>query len=372
MSSKLRSLIALSCLAPAGAMADATTVYGRINISAQQNSIESLQFVSASDTVTTTDVSTTTLENNASRLGFKGSEKFADIGLEGFYQAEFAVYPDDGVEGAESSTIRQRDIFLGIKGGFGAVQAGNFDTPLKKIQNKVDVFNDLQGDINNYITVNDYRRKNSVMYTTPKMNGFVGYIDLILSEGNSKKEEPVSKEKGYENAASLALSYENGGFYSAVAYDKNVVIVEANTLQNDESQVYRLVAQYTLGAWQFGALYDNHDASTYSKVTVAGVDSLVEKENQGSGWIVSSQYTLGQWALKAQYGQTDILRGAEVDRDADVLSIGADFKLSKSTRLYGFYTTESADISWQKTKSTGIVTASQGNDYLGFGGELVF
>ncbi|HMW49047.1 MAG TPA: porin, partial [Cellvibrionaceae bacterium] len=204
---------------------------------------------------------------------------------------------------------------------------------------------------------------------TPKMSGFTGYIDLILSEGNSKEQDAINKEKGRDNAASLALTYEQGGFYGAIAFDKNVVVVESNKNLNDESQVYRLVAQYTLGAWQLGALYDNHDATTYT--AAADNKSLVGKENQG-GWIVSSQYTLGQWALKAQYGQSDILRGAEVERDADVLSLGADYKLSKNTRLFGFYTTESADVSWQKTKSTGTVTASQGNDYFALGGELIF
>ncbi|HRH78192.1 MAG TPA: porin, partial [Cellvibrionaceae bacterium] len=184
MSSKLRSLIALSCLAPIGAMADAPTVYGRINLTAQQNSTEALK-LEANDTVSTSKSDTTTLENNVSRLGFKGSEKFADIGLEGFYLAEYAVYADDGTDGVESATssstsIRQRNIYFGLKGGFGSAQAGFFDTPLKSIQNKVDLFNDLRGDINEYITVNDYRRKNSVMYVTPKMSGFTGYIDLIL------------------------------------------------------------------------------------------------------------------------------------------------------------------------------------------------
>lgn len=372
MSFKLRSLIALSCLAPVGAMADAPTVYGRINLTAQQNSTEALQFVSASDTVTTTQSDTTTLENNVSRIGFKGSEKFADLGLEGFYLAEYAVYADDGVDTNSSGTasIRQRNIYFGVKGAFGSAQAGYFDTPLKSIQNKVDLFNDLRGDINEYITVNDWRRKNSVMYTTPKMNGFTGYVDLMLSEGNSKEQDPVTKDKGRENAASLALSYEHGGFYGAIGYDKNVVVVESTSNINDESQVYRLVAQYTLGAWQFGGLYDNHDATTYTNA--ADNLSTTAKENQGNGWILSSQYTIGQWALKAQYGQSDILRGGEIDRDADVLSLGADFKLSKSTRLFGFYTTENSDLTWKKTKSTGTVTASQGNDYFALGGELIF
>ena len=115
-----------------------------------------------------------------------------------------------------------------------------------------------------------------------------------------------------------------------------MVVVESTNNLNDESQVFRVVAQYTIGAWQLGALYDNHDATTYTPVAPVAGDVLKAKENQGNGWIVSSQYTLGQWALKAQYGQSDILRGGEVDRDADVLSLGADYKLSKKIRVFGF------------------------------------
>lgn len=367
MSSKLRSMIALSCLVPVGAMADAPTVYGRINLTVQQNSKETPSFVSATNSVTTADSTTTTLENNVSRLGFKGSEKFADLGIEGFYLAEYAIYADDGVDGADNSAIRPRNVYFGLKGGFGSAQAGNFDTPLKSIQNKVDLFNDLQGDINNYITVNDYRRKNSIMYTTPKMAGFTGYVDVILSESNTDGKDVNQKEKGADNAASLALSYEKGGLYLAAAFDKNVVVVESNASLHDESQVYRLVAQYTLGAWQLGALYDDHDETRYNPVA-----PLVAREIQGSGWIISSQYTLGQWALKAQYGQSDIMmKSAANERDADVFSLGADYKLSKTTRLFGFYTSEAADLTW-KSGSNPAVTGDESNGYFALGGELIF
>ncbi|RYZ97704.1 MAG: porin [Moraxellaceae bacterium] len=374
MSSKLRSLIALSCLVPVGAMADAPTVYGRVNLSAQQNSLEKLEFDTAANPnkVTTTEITSTTLENNVSRIGFKGSEKFADLGIEGFYLAEYAVYADDGVDGTDNSSIRQRNIYFGIKGDFGVATAGFFDTPLKSIQNKVDLFNDMQGDINNYITVNDYRRRNSVMYTTPKMQGFTGYVDLILSEGNQKEQDAINKEKGRDNAASLALTFDHGGFYGAIGFDKNVAVVESTKNLNDESQVVRVVGQYTIGAWQLGALFDHHDATTYTAAKdVNSVDYLKSTDNKGNGWILSSQYTLGKWALKAQFGQSDILRSAEIDRDANVWSLGADYKLSKATRVFGFFTNEAADITWQKGAAT-PVTASQNNDYLGFGGELVF
>ena len=50
----------------------------------------------------------------------KAAKKFADIGLEGFYLAEYAVYADDGTDGVESATssstsIRQRNIYFGLK-----------------------------------------------------------------------------------------------------------------------------------------------------------------------------------------------------------------------------------------------------------------
>lgn len=367
MSSKLRSMIALSCLVPVGAMADAPTVYGRINLTAQLNSTETPSFVAATNSVTDSETSTTTLESYSSRLGFKGSEKFADLGIEGFYLAEYGIYADDGVDGTDNATFRPRNVYIGLKGGFGSAQAGHFDTPLKSVQNKVDLFNDLRGDIINFITPNDYRRKNSIMYTTPKMAGFTGYVDVILSESNTKGKDVNQEEKGAANAASLALSYENGGLYLAAAFDKNVVVVENNASLHDESQVYRLVAQYTTGAWQLGALYDDHDETRYNAAV-----PLVAKEIQGSGWIISSQYTLGQWALKAQYGQSDILMKINSnERDADVFSLGADYKLSKATRLYGFYTSEAADHTW-KSGTSPSVTGDESNGYFGLGGELIF
>lgn len=365
MSSKLRSLIALSCLLPVGAMAE-VTVYGKISLSAQQNSTETPKLSTNKTSVVVDKSSTTTLEDNVSRVGFKGSEKLLDLGIEAFYLAEFAVYADDGSDTAGSSNaFRQRNIYVGVRGAeFGSVVAGHFDTPLKTIQNKVDLFNDWRGDINNFITVNDYRRKNSIMYTTPKMGGFTGYVDVIMTEVNSKTADTAG-EKGKDNAASLALAYELGGFYAAAAYDQNVVYAESANL-SDESKVYRLVAQYTMGQWQFGALYDNHDA-TVNNPPVAPATTYTAIENQGSGWILSTQYLINKWALKVQYGQSDILRGAELDRDADVLSLGVDYKYSKNGRFYGFYTMEKADL----TLAPSLV-GSQDNGYLGLGMEMNF
>ena len=58
-------------------------------------------------------------------------------------------------------------------------------------QNKVDLFNDLYGDIKNTFTLNEKREKNSLMYTSPTMAGFTLNADLIASEDNRTDAEKV-------------------------------------------------------------------------------------------------------------------------------------------------------------------------------------
>jgi predicted porin len=311
MNHSLRSLIALSCLVPASAWAE-VNLYGRANVSLEQVEKGQESFHS--------------LESNASRIGLKGTEKIADAGIEAVYKIEYEAYVDDGDDGKENA-LKQRDIYVGVKGEYGTVIAGNFDTPLKTSQNKVDLFNDLRGDINKFITTNDLRAKNSVMYSTPKFaGGFTGYVDVISSEAD-----------GVDDGSSLALAYDSSVFYAALAYDTNVAAVDTEAL--------RLVGQLTLGSFQFGALFDqNTDA----------------KDNETEGWIVSAQYSLAQWAFKAQYGQSDIRQ------DGDVVSLGVDYKLSKTTKVYGFFTTEQADATLTPKK------AEIDNSYAGVGLEMNF
>ncbi|MDC1145265.1 porin, partial [Porticoccaceae bacterium] len=141
------------------------TVYGKVNAS----------MVSADDGSS----DQWKLNSNASRVGVKGKTKISD-GLYAIYKAEFEMCIDDG--DCKGQTFSQRNIMAGLKGDFGTIWAGKHDSPTKLAQNKIDLFNDLEGDIKNTFE-GENRVSNIVAYTTPNRNGFSATLAMIPAEG---------------------------------------------------------------------------------------------------------------------------------------------------------------------------------------------
>jgi predicted porin len=214
--------------------------YGKFNVSIQ-NTQEG-------------DTSISEVVSNASRLGVKGKIDLKH-GLQGIYQAEYEVQVDEGEK--DGQTFSQRNTFAGIKGDFGQVIVGQFDTPLKKAQAKIDLFNDLEGDIKSVITNSDNREKNSVQYNTPTIAGLVATVAHIASE-----DETVN------DGTSSSLTYTRNAFYAAVAYDTDV---EANGID-----VTRLVAQYSVAGITLGGLWETQQQAGDTK----------------DGWVYSAAYKL--------------------------------------------------------------------------------
>ena len=262
------------------------------------------------------DADTSELRSNRSRIGIKGSEPINES-LQAIYQLEYQVTIDD------STTFSQRNIFIGVKGDFGTVQAGHFDTPLKQVQNKVDLFNDLRGDINNVVTYNDNRASNSVMYTSPVLGDvFQGYVDYINSE-----------DEDVDAGVSVALTFTLDQLYIALAADENV--------EQEDASALRLVMQYQFDRIQLGLLAEESET--------AGGESE-------SGVMASIGFKLNEKVdLKVQAGQSDI-----VEQGGETVSLGADYKLTKQVKTFAFYTRESAD------------NDALDNDYLGVGLEVAF
>lgn len=91
----------------------------------------------------------TKIENQASRLGIKGDASLNKT-INFIYQLETGINPSD----SSKPLFSMRNSFIGVEGNFGQFIAGTFDTPLKKAQGKVDLFND---------TVFDLRDRKSVV-----------------------------------------------------------------------------------------------------------------------------------------------------------------------------------------------------------------
>jgi predicted porin len=254
------------------------------------------------------------LNSNASRLGLKGKIAL-DHGLTGIYQVEYEVNADDGTStiktkatapdtNTDTVTITQRNTFAGVKGEFGEVIVGMFDTPFKATQNKIDLFNDLRGDIKNVISNSENREANSVQYTSPNMGGAVVAVDHINFENENTN-----------NGLSASVAYTLENIYVAAAYD--------NEVEGEKIDAYRAVAQITIDAIQLGVLAENQDNADSSE----------------DGWLASAQFKMNSTvALKAQYGQSDIR-----EKGASTISLGADYKLAKTAKTFVYVTQEDSD-----------------------------
>ncbi|MFL2531558.1 MAG: porin [Porticoccaceae bacterium] len=270
-------------------------LYGKVNVSVVNSD-------SGSD-------DTWKLNSNASRIGLKGSTQVSE-GLSVFYKTEFEVCVDDG--DCKGNTIGQRNIFAGIKGQYGSLLAGKNDTPTKLAQKKIDLFNDLEGDIKKTFA-GENRMSNIVAYTTPKYGNFSATYAVMPSEADNG---------GLSDATSYSVNYSKGDLYVAVAGDSNV----------KGADLVRVVSQYKVDAWQLGLMYQENDTT------------------DESGYFASAAYKIDNITYKAQYGSNE----NDTDgSDKTTLSLGADFKLAKNTKSFVFFT-DNEDSSSTKTFGLGL------------------
>jgi predicted porin len=234
------------------------------------------------------------LKSNASRIGLKGSTEISE-GLSVFYKTEFEVCVDDG--DCKGNTIGQRNIFAGIKGQYGSLLAGKNDTPTKLAQKKIDLFNDLNGDIKN-IFKGENRMSNIIAYTTPKYGNFSASYAVMPSEDDNG---------GLADSKSYSVNYKKDGLYLAVAADSNV----------KDADILRIVSQYKFDAWKLGLMYQENDTA------------------EKSGYFASAAYKSGNVTYKAHYGVNEADNSNAEDT---TLSLGADLKLAKKTKAFVFYT----------------------------------
>lgn len=301
-------IFSLAILAISPAVLADVQVYGKANVSlqnAKEGSDEKVELVS-----------------NASQIGIQGSEQLD--GLKAIYRFEYQTEVDDGVN-ATGQTFAQRNIYVGLQGSAGTLIAGNFDTPTRALQEKVDLFNDLEGDIV-VITRGEIRAKNIVQVASPSLAGFVATAAFVGKETD-----------GTNDGYSGSFSYTNNLFYIGLSADSDVEAVDVDLV--------RAVIRVTLGPVQLGALAEQ-------------VDNGVAEEEGG---LVSALWNISpKWAAKLQYGESDTkMPGGET------VSAGIDYKLSASTILYSYYTEVENDVLL-------VPTAPRDDKYAGLGILLKF
>ncbi len=264
------------------------TVYGKLWIS-----------VESQDTLSGTEVD---MVSNASRLGVKGSMDFGE-GLEAIYQAEYEIDPVDGTADEKNGrTFKQRNSFIGIKGSYGTLFLGTHDTALKKSQSKIDLFNDLAGDIKN-ILQGENRMSDFIGYTTPTLgDGFSATFNAI--KGTEEEDNSIG------DSTSVSLNYKTKSFYAAIAFDSELKGYDTT----------RISFQVPLNRTQLGFIYQD------TKELSSGLEE--------DGYVLSLSQKIGKKGVfKIQLADSVMKMGSGIQT-----SFGYDYKISEKAKAFIFYT----------------------------------
>jgi len=329
--------IATAFAAPAFADNSNVEVYGKINVNGESFNTNSTAVAAASKTQFT---------NNASRFGVKGKEDLGD-GLNAIWQLE-AQFDPTGNGGASGPFNGTRNSQIGLKGDFGTVFMGNWDTPYKVAHNKVELF-DNAGSFSSgklvgvnaggktYVT----RQSNVLQYWTPSVNGLSGQV--ALSRVTSAKTTTVTQY-------SVAGNYNADGIYAALAYENR----PDQTFIGKADTATRLVGAYEFGAALLGLTFERLTTATAATTT-----------GSQSNWELTGKYKFGASTLGAFYAQNGDFNGV-ANTGAKMVSLRYGYNFSKRTELWAAYTNLKND-SATKTYKAVLTPGSLGATESGFG-----
>lgn len=310
---KLRLTLLAAAMATVSAPSfagSALELYGKLNVTVQNTDTDAGDKWEA--------------KSNASRLGVKG-ELGIDDGFSAFYQIEMEVDAteksgsgsgaDNASNNADGTLLKSRNVAVGLQGGAGKIWVGRWDTPLKLGQGKVDLFNDLDGDLK-AIFSGEARANNIVSYSSPKIaDGLVFNVASLFQE---KVDTDASASDDDQDSMFDALSY-------SVEWQGKDLFVSFAQDQDHKTGAYlesaentRLTATYKFGDFQIGALYQEYEDDLTDKV-----DGLLASV----AWNVADNDT-----LKLQHGSSDI-----VAEGGEMTYVGWDHKLGKNILLFAFY-----------------------------------
>lgn len=269
------------------------------------------------------------ISSNASSLGFKGTEDLGG-GLNAIWQIESNLNADSA-----STFGAARDTFVGLKGGFGTVRLGFFNTPTKQLSRKLDLFNNRIGDTRNFLRSNasigsggangarnawEERFTNSVRYDTPSFSGFNASVHYSTNADTAS-----ATTSNQTDAYSLGANYANGPLFVGATYQVNNLYPYSVTNTTAEEKNWRLGAGFNVGDLKLVALY----SKSIDQRGTSGADRDV--------WGVGAGYKLGNGEIKAQFYKASDEDNTAAATGAKMFAVGYDYNLSKRTLAYVAY-----------------------------------
>ncbi len=312
------------------------TIYGQMNISYD---------LVDSGYANGKDQRTSQVTDNASRLGFKGSEDLGS-GLAAIWQVESGLNADGAKfnQGKTNGALASRNTFVGLSGrSWGTVFLGHHDTPYKMATRNLDAFGNSVADNRNILGGGngasaaisfDGRPGNMVAYITPNVNGFTGIVAHVSGAENALTSGEV---KG--NIWSLAGIYKNGPLFGSFAYEKHNLgttgsgSVTSALLANKYERAWKLGLGYKWQAFKLGFVYENTKDNFGSVKTPGGSNDYYGH----NAYSLNGTYSFGNNALNVAYTRAGDMSYASNTGVKD-WTLGVDHHFSKRTTIYAFYT----------------------------------
>lgn len=290
---KTALVAALAALTAAPAFAQSSvTLWGRIN-----TTVESQKTGSQDRKVA--------VQNNSSRLGFKGQEDLGG-GLKASFSLEHGLSSDTGAASG-GTTFWSRASWVQLQGEFGGIRLGRwfagsyFATADYVSMHNHDTGTSADNLYGSRAMVSGVGLSNKVAYFTPTVAGFSSEFSVSAGEGVQPRVIDVS------------VNYDMGPLHAGFGYEK------AGSYKQ-----YAIRGLYELGAFAFGGYFQREEVNGFRSRDVGRVAAM---------------YTLGQSEFHLNVGGSKAgADGAFRTGGAKQYTLGYNYNLSKRTKVYGFYT----------------------------------
>ena len=295
-----------ACFASAAQAQSNVTIYGRLNVTAERQDLG--------------NSTQTVLANNASRIGFKGSEDIGN-GLKAGFVLEHGF---DATTGVADSRFWGRESTVNLShSAYGTLRLGNLTASEAYFATAdyVSMHNHDTGSSSDAFyalgfSVATGRMTNGVAYTSPVINGFRGDVQVGLNDGEG------------DRRTVLAGNYDAGPLHLGAGYE------EFNGLKS-----LTIRGLYEMGPWTFGGYIESDSGSADVD---ALSDALLATDAKRTAVRVSAMYTMGAGEFHVNYGKADEI-GNQANTGADQYTLGYNYNLSKRTKVYTYYTAIKSD-----------------------------
>ncbi len=277
--------------------------------------------------------------NGANQIRFLGTEDLGG-GLKANFTLAQRFSPESG--GNDGTTFArptfQGESTVGLSGGFGAVKLGRSLTAFQGPVNMTDPWGTLQvassavltsgyaTDKENNADAAGLGRTEAIHYSSPNFSGFSAAVSLGLKQ-HTGSATPLPK-----NLMSLWAGYASGPLYVGGGLEQN----------RQDDQITAILATYNLGFMTVGAGYSNIDLKAADTATAF----------DRNAWNIMAVAPMGAFVIKAGYGVSKAdASGAEATKK---LGLGVDYMLSKRTKVYASFGSDSVKTTNKSGYDIGI------------------